>query len=54
MKTRRENEPVFSKVDMLRFARYLANGKSTESQRVSAFRSWSDGPEGRRFKWIKD
>lgn len=52
MKTRRENEAVFSKIDMLCFGRYLTDGRISESTLSSRFRTWSDGPKKKRFKWI--
>ena len=50
---RRENELAFSKNDMMRFVRYLANGRLSESQIEARFNSWTNGPNGeRRYKWI--
>ena len=46
--TRRDNEPVFSRLDMMRFARYLSDGKHSEADLKRIFHHWTQN----RFNWI--
>jgi len=54
VKTRREKEAVFSKLDMLRFARFLVGHSETEQGIQERFSSRVNGSNGeRRYRWIK-
>ena len=55
IKIRRENEPVFSKNDLIAFARYLGNGQITEEGLRHRLKCWINGPENeKRYHWIRE
>ncbi len=55
MKVIRETEKAFTVKDMMRFARYVDDGRRSESELQRVFSTWLHGPGGdKRVNVIKD